>query len=135
MAAPRPAGGLPLGDASPDFDTALATAAAENAWLRREATELAGAGRAAARALSARVDAPRGRLSGLLGALGGGKDGARKEPPPVDAFLADALTDLGDDSDLSGPLATQLGVDALHPLAEVLKARAAACAFASQLEP
>jgi hypothetical protein len=68
MAAPARAlgGGLPLGEASPEFDSALAHASAETAWLRREGSELAAAGRAAAKALAARVDAPRGRLSGLL---------------------------------------------------------------------
>ena len=120
--------GLPLGEASPDFEAAVATASAEAAWLRREAEALSGAGRAAAKALAARVDAPRGRLSGLLGALGG-KDAARREPPPpVEAFLAEALTDLGDDSDLTAPLAAAMGADALAPLAAVLKVRASRAA-------
>ncbi len=76
--------------------------------------------------------APRRRAQG---ALGGGKEAAaRKEaPPPVDAFLAEALTDLGDDSDLSAPMAAHLGVEALAPLADVLKARRArrSCCSAS----
>jgi hypothetical protein len=61
------------------------------------------------------------------GALGG-KEGRKEAPPPVEAFLADALTDLGDDSDLSGPMAAALGVEALAPLADVLKARGVAAA-------
>ena len=116
--------GLPLGEASPEFEAAVTTAAAEASWLRREAEALSAAGRAAAKALAARVDAPRGRLSGLLGALGGKDAGRREAAPAVDAFLAEALTDLGDDTDISAPLATALGAEALAPLAEVLKARA-----------
>jgi hypothetical protein len=38
----------------------VATASAEAAWLRRAAEALSAAGRAAAKALAARVDAPRG---------------------------------------------------------------------------
>ena len=110
-----------MGEASPEFEAAVATAAAEAAWLRCETEALCDAGRAAAKALAARVDAPRGRLSGLSCALGS-NEASRREPPS--ACLAEALKDLGDDSDLSAPLASALGADALAPRADVLTARA-----------
>ena len=53
-------------EATPEFEASLATACGECAATKKQVEALSASSRAAAKALAARVDAPAGRLSGLL---------------------------------------------------------------------
>lgn len=103
---------IPVFDETPEFDKAVATAAAEAAWLKKEFESLSVSGKAVAKSLASRVELQRG----LLGFS------RKTEDPPVDLFFSEALSHFGDDSELSAALTASVGIKALTPVLDVLKA-------------